>query len=328
MMTKAIDTSEFIPEELAALGRNAVWRYQTQGTQASAMNRDAYRMWYNYLFELALSSFTWEGLPEEIDARFIEYVLLTQGLGGFFRMKRGTAMYAFAAATPVGNLNLYYNPNKVMLQSPNGGIPWYRHAYYFIKGDVMYEPDAVVLWNSLGRRSFVPTIRYYARRLAMLDRSVDTNVLAQQTPFIITSTKDTQRDAQKVAMQLMGHSPTITITDKFGDNNAVNVLNTNAPYVADKLLADKNKILDTFLAMCGIDNSNTEKRERVSDREASSNNEQIILMRNSRLSCRREFCKCVAVFTDGDVTPTVKYAAPYREDGTVDMSAGGVRSHA
>lgn len=325
-MTKKIDTTDFIPEEIAALGRESVSRWQSGMGQSARMNRDAYRSWYDYLFELALASFKWEGLPEEMDPRFIEYVLLTQGIGGFFRMKEGTAFYAFAAATPVGNLNLYYNPNKIMLQSPNGGLPWYRHAYYFLRGDVLYEPDAVPVWNSYGRKPFVPVIRYYARRLAMLDRTVDTNILAQQTPFVITTTKDTQRDAQKVATQLMGHAATITISDKFGELNAVNVLNTNAPYVADKLLADKNKILDAYLAMCGIDNSNTEKRERVSDREASSNNEQIILMRNSRLRCREEFCERVAVFTRGEITPSVKYAAPYREDGTVDMSAGGIRN--
>lgn len=313
---------EILDDDVLAHGRGYVKRYLSGLGQTGYLNREAYRSWYDFLFEIAISSFKWEGLPPEIDPRFIEYALLTRGLGGFFALGRGTQMWGFAAATPVGNLNLYYNPNRIMLQSPNGGVPWYRHAYYFIKGDIMYEPDAVLCWNSLSRRSFVPTIRYYARRLAHFDRTIDVNVMAQQTPFVVQTTKDTQRDAQNAMMQILGHSSTITVNEKFGDFTGISVLPTVAPYVADKLNIDKGKILDDYLGMVGVDNTNTEKRERVSDREASSNNEQIMLIRNSRLRCREEFCQKVAIMTDGDYTPTVKYAAPYRQEGTVDMGRG------
>ena len=71
-MTKRIDTTDFIPEEIAALGRESVSRWQSGLAQSASMNRDAYRCWYDYLFELALASFRWEGLPEEMDPRFIE----------------------------------------------------------------------------------------------------------------------------------------------------------------------------------------------------------------------------------------------------------------
>lgn len=319
-MTKKIDTSELIPDEDAALGRSYVRRMQAgDGLQLSLLNRQAYKTWYNFLFTLYLGRFEWEGLPAEIDPRFVEYVLTTRGLGGFFNLRDGTMQWAFCPATPVGNLTMYYNPNKIQLQPVNGGVPWYRHAYYFLRGGVMVEPNAVICYDTMTRRSIIPTIKYFARRLAHIDRTVDTNMMVQQTPFIISAPESARKDAQNLAMQLTGHSNVVFSSDRFAEQVGTQVLNLNAPYIADKLLVDQVKILNTFYSMCGIDNTNTEKRERMIDAEATSNNEQIMLVRRSALRCREEFCVKVAHLTGQEYTPTVRYAAPYRLDGTVDM---------
>ena len=320
-MTKKIDTSELMDEEDLALGRSYIHRSQQSG-QIAQLNHDAYKTWYAYLYGLAISRFEWEGLPSEIDTRFVEYTLLHRGMGGFFAMGRGTAQWAFCPATPIGNLNLYFNPNRIQLTPPTGGLPWYRHAYYFIRDKVMYKPNAIICWNDLTRKPFIPTIRYYARRLAHVDRTVDVNMMAQQTPFIIASSEMGRRDANNLTMQVMGHAAVLSVSDRLLDSVSANVLNVNAPYVSDKLLVDAQKILNQYYSMLGIDNTNTEKRERMIDAEATSNNEQIMLIRRGALRCREEFCRGVAELTDGVFTPTVRYAAPYRLDGSVDMSGG------
>ena len=317
-MTKQIDTSELLPEEFLALGRSRVHEIQ-----AGSWNQQSYNYWKKHLFNLVLSMFTWEGLPPEIDPRFVEYVLCREGLGGFFAMKRGTAMWAFCPAAPMGNLNMYYNPNKIMLTPVTGGVPWYRHAYYFMKGAVMYEPNAVVGWNNKARTSMMPVIRYYARRLAHIDRIIDVNVGAQSTPYLVVTDEMHRRDAENFTLQLCGHSSVITVNDKFADGVAVSTVPTTAPFVADKLFDLQVKLLNQFNGLIGIDNTNTEKRERVSDKEATSNNEQIMVIRNSCLECRKELALGIAKLTGGMYEPTVKYTVPYREDGTVDMSWGG-----
>lgn len=323
-MTKKIDTSELIPEEEAALGRSYIARMQRDGggAQLARLNRGAYKAWYNYLFTLLIGRFEWEGLPPEIDPRFVEYALATRGVGGFFAMKNGTAQWAFCPATPLGNLNMYYNPNKVMLQPVNGGVPWYRHAYYWIRGDVMYEPNAVLCWDNIARVSLIPVVQYYARRLAHLDRTVDVNLMAQQTPFILSTTKDGERDAKNLALQITGHANVIVTSDRLAEQLSTQVLNVQAPYVADKLMVDQIKMLNNYYSMIGIDNTNTEKRERMIDAEATSNNEQIMLIRQSAQRCRDEFCIKVAQLTGGQYEPVARYAAPYRLDGSVDMSGG------
>lgn len=319
-MSRKKPVTEAIPDEILALGRRALKRAHSSGLK---FNQQAYRYWYNYLLDVAISAFEWEGLPPEIDPRFIEYTLCTGGVGGFFSLNRAAAMWAFAPAAPYGNLNMYYNPNSVCLTPPTGKTPWYRHAYYWLRGDVLYEPDAVLVWNNNVRSGMLTPVQYYARRLAHIDRTVDVNIGAQCTPVLITTDELHRKDAQAFAMELMGHDSVIVTDQHFADGTSVAAQQTLAPFVADKLQEAQIKELNMFYSICGIDNSNTEKRERVSDKEATSNNEAIMIVRKSRLLNRQRFCEGVAKLTDGQYTPVVKYAAPYREDGTVDMSYGG-----
>lgn len=321
-MSKKLTIPEALPDDLLALGRRALRKGRGE---TLVYNQKAYSYWYNHLLDVCISSFEWEGLPPEIDPRFVEYTLCTGGVGGFFSLKDGAGMWGFCPAAPYGNLTMYYNPNAVMLTPPTGKTPWYRHAYYFVRGDVLYEPDAVLCWNSNTRQGMLSTIEYYARRLAHIDRTIDVNISAQQTPVMIVTDEMHKRDAQAFATQLMGHDNVIISDTHFADGTSVNAIPTQAPYVADKLQESQIKMLNVFYSVCGIDNSNTEKRERVSDKEATSNNEQVMIIRKSRLENRKRFCLGVARLTRGEFTPTVKYAAPYREDGNVDMSWGGDR---
>ena len=326
-MTAKIDTSEYIPEELAALGKQYIRKMQRGNSamwSAGVMNQTTYKAWRNHLFELALSSFEWEGLPPEIDPRYIEYILIKRGCGGFFALHRGTAQWGFCPATPRGKLTMYMNPNEIQLTPPTGGEPWYRHAYYFVIDNILHKPDAALCWDRKSRAPFMPVIELFARRLAAIDRTVDVNIMAQQTPYVVTTNENGRRDAENLMMSILGHSAVLSIDERAVDSFGVNVLNTNAPYVADKLLVDQSKIVNTFLTMCGIDNTNTEKRERMIDAEATSNNENIMLVRNSRLRCREDFCMRIAELTDGLYTPTVKYSVPYQLDGSVNMGGGTV----
>ena len=51
----------------------------------------------------------------------------------------------------------------------------------------------------------------------------------------------------------------------------IDVLPTTAPYVAKDLQDTKKQILYDALTFLGVDNSNTEKKERMIDAEATSN---------------------------------------------------------
>ena len=82
----------------------------------------------------------------------------------------------------------------------------------------------------------------------------------------------------------------------FGDKNqlsadSIKSINTQAPFVADKIMEYKKQIWNEALQFLGINTLQTEKKERLITDEASSNNELINLNLQSMLIPRQEACK-------------------------------------
>lgn len=315
-MSKKIDTSQLLPDDIAGLGKRFVKKWQALGD-----NGQAVATWEYVLQTMALSCFKWEGLPEDIDPRFIEYILLYGGIGGMFELASGGL--AFAPATPIGKLNMYYNPNKIQLIPINGGSAWYRHAYFFVKelasGNIIVPPDACVCFDNESRIPLIPILRDYARRLANIDRKIDININAQATPYLIVCEEESRRDAINLYKQIGGNEPLIIANKGLAQSLSASVFPTAAPYVADKLLADQQKIINQVYTILGVDNSNTEKKERMIDAEATSNNEQIMLMRISRIGPRRRFCEQVNEMFGTNIS--VRWAVPHLTEGLAEEGA-------
>lgn len=312
-----LDT-DIIPEEVAARGR----RY-ARAWQQNLLNSQSFGIWSHIFETAALSSFEWKNIPDLIDPRYIEICLFNFGMGGFFEMQRDTEMYAFAQATPLGNPNMYYNPQKVQLIPPNGVNQWVRWAYWHVrsladKSIIVEAPDAIVCYDNIRRVSLKSMLRQYAMRLARIDRICDINFGVQATPYIINTIEERSKDAINLLKQLSGFEPAI-VRYKNTDGVQPEVLNLNAPYVADKLIADGSKIVNQALTLLGIDNSNTEKKERVIGEEAGSNDELIMLMRRSRAMCRQQFCEQVNDRFGLDIQ--CHYAVKHTAEDKTDMSA-------
>ena len=90
-------------------------------------------------------------------------------------------------------------------------------------------------------------------------------------------------------MKWEGNEPVI-----FGDNKlnpeSLKVLNTGAPYVADKLYTLKTQIWNEALTYFGISNVNFQKKERLISDEVIRNQGGTIASRYSRLNTRRQAC--------------------------------------
>lgn len=311
-----IDTSYLIPEEVAGMGKRFVKRWQALEDNARSV-----ATWEYILQTMAMSCFRWEGLPEDIDPRFIEYVLLWGGIGGMFELAQGGL--AFAPATPVGKLNMYLNPNKVQLLPMNGGSSWYRHAFFWVKntveGNIVMPPDSVVCYDNAMRVPIMPILRHYAKRLANIDRKIDINVNAQATPYIIIAEEEARRDAINLYKQLGGNEPLIIANKGIAGALSASVFSTEAPYVGDKLSDLEVHIMNQAMTAVGVDNANTEKRERMIDAEATSNNEQIMIMRISRLEERRKFARGINRMWGCDAS--VHWAVPHLTEGLAEEGA-------
>jgi hypothetical protein len=69
------------------------------------------------------------------------------------------------------------------------------------------------------------------------------------------------------------------------------VLNTQAPYVVDKITDYKKEIWNEALTYLGINNIAITKKERLTENESSENNELVNLNLQSMLAPRLEACR-------------------------------------
>lgn len=312
-MSKAVaaPSYEYIPESEQLYGRNHV---RAILSQAQGYDMMQYRYWKHYLTQLALSCFEWEGVPAGIDTRAIEYILLHWGIGAIFTEDGG---HMFAQAGASNMLNMYYNPNRVILTAPNGNI-WFRNAQTWVddQGELR-APNCTLVFDNLERTPLDPFIEWYAMRLARYDRIADINIDAQKTPWMISGGEESKRTRKAWAERLRSNDQYIEINSNAGGGlgELPKVLETTAPFVADKIIETKQKILNEALTMLGIDNTNNEKRERQIVDEVLANNEQIGLMRRSRLECRKQFCERANALFNLDMS--VKFGVPHLLESTL-----------
>lgn len=324
-MVKHINESEldvdFVDVDEQMFGRN--YLRQLYG-KAEVYNHEQYLFWLNYLESLAISAFEWEGIPAGIDPRAIEYIMLHFGMGAMFREWGG---FLFAQASPASNINMYYNPNEILLCAPSGQT-WQRHCESWVSQEWdselndylprIHERDAVMLFDSLLRYPVYTRIKYYAKRLATIDRVIDVNVGAQRTPFILRYPEQAKLAGNATIKALEKNEQAIKTPPSAGGIIDIDVLTTAAPYVAKDLQDTKKQILYDALTFLGVDNSNTEKKERMIDAEATSNQEQILLLRRSRLAARKQFCE--QAFNLWGIEINVKWGAPHLQESDGDMT--------
>ena len=109
-------------------------------------------------------------------------------------------------------------------------------------------------------------------------------------PYIITCS-DKQRLTFKNLMSQRKDNDPVIYADKQLDLNEIKVINTPVPIVFDKLQTQKLNVWNECLTALGINNANTEKRERLITNEVNANNEVIEICSDVMLKAREEACK-------------------------------------
>ena len=252
--------------------------------------------YWDYLMRLkkiATSIFEWVGLPESMDARYIEKCLYYNGTAALLYDE--TLGFINTNCATAGQINIYGLPTALNCYSY--GYQETRTLWTGLKYDPLGNPineqakDCIMVMNNWDRTPTASTIELFALRLYEAERTCDVNIKAQKTPVMLL-VDDSQRVTMKnLYSEYDGNQPFI-----FGDRQAlsdgvIKSVNTNAPYVADKLMDYKKKIWDEALVFLGINTLSTEKKERLITDEASSNNEVINLNLQSYLVPRQEACR-------------------------------------
>lgn len=233
-----------------------------------------------------LSRFTWEGLPNGIDPRFIEATIFNNGYSVFY-FDSFFELFMAMPATISGPLDIQDNPTS------------YRITRNGVYSREVAASDGVCIWGNQAREPEIDLVVSYAARLAQIDRTIEIDLLNERNPMIVACSQDQRLTIQNLISKIYDGEPVVWGTENLSMDNLANTmgvfpLNQNAGTGAVssiKHMESKSKIWGEALTMLGIMNVNSEKRERMVVEEAAANSGQVLASRESFMKPRRLACE-------------------------------------
>lgn len=243
-------------------------------------------MYRRQLMEKCISRFTWEGLPNGIDPRFIETTIFNNGYSVFY-YDSFFEMFMAMPATISGPLDIQDNPT---------GYRVTRNGVY--SRDVSAS-ESVCIWGNQVRVPEIDVVLSYAARLAQIDRTIEIDLLNERNPMIVACSQDQRLTVQNLISKIYDGEPVVWGTENLAVDNIASMIgvfplnqNAGAGAVSSiKHMESKAKIWGEALTMLGIMNVNSEKRERMVVEEAAGNSGQVLASRESFMKPRQLACE-------------------------------------
>ena len=235
--------------------------------------------YYTYLMKLrqcralAENVFCYENMPEMIDVAYMNAVLVNKGSIAFFKDEvMGLIALPFSIS---GKLDVYGRPQRIIAYGKNG----YNKP--------LNKGEFVIMYDNYGRYPLILDIYQYSERLAELERTKDINIRQQRTPRIWQTSDEKMRTLKDILNNVDAYADDVIAYDSFAIDEINGVL-LPAPFVADKLQDEKEKLWNEFLRLIGVSNVSIQKKERNIKDEISASNGGTIASRFNRFEPRKK----------------------------------------
>ena len=235
-------------------------------------NFKTYAMYRRQLLTLAENVFEFKNLPSFIDVSYINKELLRKGAIAFF-VDDVMGLLALPY-TSIGSLDVYGRPLSIQVIARNG----YTRT---LKRD-----EFVIMYDNNGRYPLWLDILQYAERIAQATRTIDINIAQQKTPRFWRTKSENEKSVKDLVNNVDGYE-NIVLTYKDLDLDDTTIVLEPAPYVADKIDMEKDKLYNEFLRLIGVANLSYQKKERNISDEITAMQGGTIASRFSRFEPRK-----------------------------------------
>lgn len=232
-----------------------------------------YNKWLFKFASNAIASYRVEGLPVEVDARWLALKLFELGSVAFF-YDEDAQEYACMQYLSMGVFDGYGNPTKITVYSP-----WTNYNKVLEKGQF------VIIWDNYLRINNYQSFIGLAYRLTRLDGTIDVNCTAQKTPVVVACNENSQLSMKNMIAKVDADEPYIPVSKKFNTDD-IQAIQLNAPFVALDLLEAQQRIYNQGNSMLGITSVIAQKKERMITSEVESSNADSLANRRSRTMAR------------------------------------------
>ena len=162
--------------------------------------------------------------------------------------------------------NLYDQPTEVQLINT-------RNSPIIPNKTMKVNEDVVLGYLNKDRHGAAMYINAYVDRLVQIEGVINTNLTLHKMPFLLNCSSDNREMLNNLMNKVLENEPIIATEQSIQDS--IDVLNTNTPYIIDKLKDYEKELDGELLTILGINNVAIEKKERLISDEANSNNQAI-----------------------------------------------------
>lgn len=240
--------------------------------------------WYyrRYLVQKAISVFTWK-MPEHWDPDFFRYGLYCCG---YLAIVRTDKFGVIPTLCTLGGYNVFYRPRYAVIANPLlSGI---------LEPIIDEECTVIRLQPDFG--SIMDLVNYYADLLSLCAESVAINLVNTKLGFAAGArSKAAAETLKKMYDQLQAGNPLVVYDKDLQDEDKpvfdFFTQNLQNMFISPEILQAMRKIEQEFLTKIGLPNTNTEKRERLTDDEVNANNTETKALADLWLDTINRECK-------------------------------------
>ena len=169
--------------------------------------------------------------------------------------------------TGVSGLNVFNHPTTCVIANPVLG-----------SFERTIDVDCALVKLQFNFGNVWPIINRYAALLAMCDSSIAVNLINTKVSAIYGAESKAEAETfKKMYDEISSGKPAVfvgeSLAKKLGDRLLFN--RVKEQYIADDVEDLKQRLMDDFLSDIGINNANTDKRERLNSYEVVSNTQEV-----------------------------------------------------
>lgn len=245
---------------------NKYIKYMTREPKSvEGLNNTSYFYYYDKLMKMIYTIFKFDNVPSYWCMPYFKEKLFNRGVLAVVDTSAGVLpLECSYDGINVWGMPVYFNINNVVLGNLRGKIGEDGELIYFSVVENTYK-------------SMVQLVDRYASLLANIDGSLNTTLINSRIAQVFEASSNSQLKAmEKVYDQISNGKPAVFVRKNSEEpfEHAIfnNVKNT---YIGNDLIITKQSIFNEFKSEIGINNSNTQKKERLITSEVENNKEEL-----------------------------------------------------
>lgn len=215
------------------------------------------------LFRKAMSVYEFKNIPDNWDYDYFLSNLLANGFIAITDTKLGV----LPLRCGISGVNVFNHPTTVNIANP-------------VLGNLLrtIDVDCALVKIAYNYRGIMSTVYRYAEMLAACDSSIAVNLQNSKVTFIALVESKQQANSMKLMYdKISAGEPAVFVKGSQINSDTILYNHVKENFIAGDVQLLKRKIMSEFLTEIGVNNANTDKRERLTDNEVEANDAEIQL---------------------------------------------------